>query len=166
MVGLSFHTYPCLSSLLQLEHAAHEVGHGQVTVEAAALDRALRVNDSIARNPQFAYETPRILGATAESAFMIAMFRSNQTPHTTLPLTLDEARHFFDLHRLPEGFHRRQAPFDFPQIEALTYTIIDLVGIKPGHNEGVNNYVVNPEDPVTVRRSRWSNMLPYRAHIS
>ncbi|KAF8139008.1 aromatic peroxygenase precursor, partial [Boletus edulis] len=126
--------------------AADAVGGGLLTFDAIVLNRQIRINDSIARNPQFAFETPRFLGAIAESAFIFAMFVSNQTVDNQTPLTIDAVRHFFDFHRLPDGFHRRQGPFDFPLVENLTFSIVDMAGAKPGSNNGVNNYVVNPQD--------------------
>ncbi|KAG6373767.1 heme-thiolate peroxidase [Boletus reticuloceps] len=122
------------------------VGGGLLTLDAIVLNRQIRIQDSIARNPQFAFETPRFLGAIAESAFIFAMFVSGQTADNKKPLTIDAVRHFFDFHRLPHGFHRRQGPFDFPLVENLTYSIVDMAGAKPGSNNGVNNYIVNTQD--------------------
>ncbi|KAG6373784.1 heme-thiolate peroxidase [Boletus reticuloceps] len=129
--------------------AAKEVGNGVITFEAAALNRALRINDSIARNPEFAFETPRFLGGIAETGFFLAMFVNNQTVDNTMPLRIEDARSFFDFHRFPDGFYRRQGPFEFPLVKNVTYTLIDMIGRQPGNNNGVNNYVVNPEDPAT-----------------
>ena len=151
LVCTSHHLYLCHSSLSQLKDSAKKVGHGEITLEAAALDRALRVNNSIAYNPEFAYKTPRIVGATAESGFMLAMFASNQTANTSYPVTVDEANHFFNLHKFPNGFHRRSSPYEFPEVIALTNTLLQKVGVLPGHNEGVNNYIVNEQDDETVR---------------
>ena len=143
----------CHSFLSQLSDSAEKVGNGKITLEAAVLDRATRVKNSIAYNPEFAYETPRIVGATAESGFMLAMFASNQTADTSIPVTVDEANHFFNLHRFPKGFHRRSSPYEFPLVIALTNTLLQKVGVPPGHNEGMNNYIVNTQDDETVRLS-------------
>ncbi|KAF8138874.1 heme-thiolate peroxidase [Boletus edulis] len=110
------------------QEAADAVGGGLLTFDAIVLNRQIRINDSIARNPQFAFETPRFLGAIAESAFIFAMFVSNQTVDNQTPLTIDAG------------------PFDFPLVENLTFSIVDMAGAKPGSNNGVNNYVVNPQD--------------------
>ncbi|KAN0097127.1 heme-thiolate peroxidase [Tylopilus felleus] len=129
-----------------LVHAAHAVGGGAVTIEAGVLDRRLRVEDSIARNPQFSYVSPRFVGATAETGFAIAMFTHNQTADTTTPLDLDAARSFFQHHRFPDGFYRRQDPYEFPKVTNLTQRLIQMVGVRPGQNNGVNNYIVDTED--------------------
>ena len=128
-----------------------------VTVESAALQKYLRINDSIARNPTFSFDTPRFLTAYAETTFPLAFFVSNQTANTTMNATLDNARSFFDLHKYPDGFYRRQGTYDFTQVGIMFDKIFALVGVEPGRNEGVGNYVVNPEDPGTVRRSLWSD---------
>ena len=151
VVRICHYLYLYRSSLSQLSSAANSVGGGSITVEAAAYDRARRVNNSIANNPEFFYETPRFLGATAESSFMLGMFASNQTADTSIPVTVDEANHFFGMHMFPDGFHRRQAPYDFPEIVPLTNTLIEMVGAQPGANNGVNNYVVNTMDDASVR---------------
>ena len=151
-MGTSYHPYLHSSSLLQLEYTANLVGGGLITVESSALQKGMRINDSIARNPTFWFDTPRFLTAYAETTFPLAFFVSNQTANTTLNATLDDARSFFDLHKYPEGFYRRQAPYDFNEVGTMFDKIFNLVGVLAGHNEGVGNYVVNPEDPMTVRR--------------
>ena len=160
-VGASYPRILCHSSFPQLAEAAALVGNGDITLEAAVLDRAMRVNYSIANNPEFFYETPRIVGATAESGFMLAMFASNQTADTSIPVTVEEATYFFDLHMFPDNFYRRQAPYEFPIVQSLTNTLLSMVGVQPGSNNGVNNYIVNPADDETVRFSRWSNASIY-----
>ncbi|KAH0833050.1 heme-thiolate peroxidase, partial [Lanmaoa asiatica] len=134
----------------QLVYAASVVGDGLITVESASLQKILRISDSIARNPTFSFDTPRYLTAYAETTFPLAFFVSNQTANTTLNATLDDARNFFDLHKYPDGFYRRQGPYDFPQVSTMFGLIFNLVGLLPGRNEGVGNYVVNSEDPGTL----------------
>ena len=151
-MGTSYHPYLHSSSLSQLEYTANLVGDGLITVESSALQKGMRINDSIARNPTFWFDTPRYLTAYAEATFPLAFFVSNQTANTTLNATLDDARSFFDLHRYPEGFYRRQAPYGFSEIGTMFVKISDLVGVPPGHNEGAGNYVINPQDPGNVRR--------------
>ena len=151
-VGTSYHPYLHSSPLSQLEYAANLVGDGLITIESASLQKALRINDSIARNPTFWFQTPRFLTAYAETTFPLAFFVSNQTANTTLNATLDNARSFFDLHQYPEGFYRRQAPYDFSEVSTMFGKIFDLVGVPAGHNEGVNNFVTDPNDTETVRR--------------
>ena len=110
----------------------------------------MRINDSIARNPTFSFDTPRFLTAYAETTFPLAFFQSNQTANTTLNTTLENARSFFQLHRFPEGFYRRHGPYDFPQVGTLVAEVLDRVRVLPGRNLGVGNYVLNPEDDGSV----------------
>ncbi|KAG8215653.1 heme-thiolate peroxidase [Butyriboletus roseoflavus] len=125
----------------ELVYAANLVGDGMITVESASLQKYLRINDSIARNPTFSFDTPRYLTAYAETTFPLAFFVSNQTLNTTMNVTLDDARSFFEVHKYPEGFYRRQAPYDFTEVNTMFNTIFGLVGVSPGRNEGVGNYV-------------------------
>ncbi|KAG8213300.1 heme-thiolate peroxidase [Butyriboletus roseoflavus] len=130
----------------QLVYAANLVGDGMITVESASLQKSLRINDSIARNPTFSFDTPRYLTAYAETTFPLAFFVSNQTVDTTINATLDDARSFYEMHQYPDGFYRRQGAYDFPQVSAMFDMIFGMVRVRPGRNEGVNNFVVNPED--------------------
>jgi hypothetical protein len=152
VVGTSNQPHLHSSSLSQLEYAANLVGDGFVTIESSALQKALRINDSIARNPTFWFDTPRYLTAYAEATFPLAFFVSNQTANTTLNATLDDARSFFEQHKYPDGFYRRQAPYDFSEAITMFGKIHALVGVRPGRNEGAGNYVVNLEDPGSVCR--------------
>ena len=131
-----------------------------ITVESASLQKAQRINDSIARNPTFSFDTPRFLTAYAETTFPLAFFVSNQTANTTLGVTLDNARSFFQDHKYPDGFYRRQAPYDFNEVSVLLNMVFDLVRVSPGYNDGVGNYIVNEADPGTVRRFRLSGRAP------
>ena len=124
-----------------------------ITVESASLQKSLRINDSIARNPTFSFDTPRYLTAYAETTFPLAFFVSNQTVDTTINATLDNARSFYELHKYPDGFYRRQGTYDFTQVGIMFDKIFGMVRVMPGRNEGVGNYVVNPEDNGSVRRS-------------
>ncbi|KAF8126904.1 heme-thiolate peroxidase [Boletus edulis] len=134
----------------QLEYAANLVGNGFITVESAAMQKGLRINDSIARNPTFSFDTPRYLTAYAEATFPLAFFVSGQTVNTTDNLTLSNARSFFDLHKYPDGFYRRQGPYDFPQVSAVFGEVFNLIQVPPGANQGAGNFVPNPQDDGTV----------------
>ena len=140
------------------------MGDGFITIESASLQKALRINDSIARNPNFSFDLPRYLTAYAETIFPLAFFVSNQTANTTLNATLDNARSFFDVHQYPEGFYRRQTPYDFDQVFAMYGKTLSLVGVLPGHNEGVGNYVVNSKEPANVRRKIFLLLLARRSN--
>lgn len=118
------------------------------------MQKAQRINDSIARNPTFSFDTPRYLTAYAETTFPLAFFVSNQTANTTVGVTIDNARSFFEYHQYPDGFWRRQTPYDFAQVSIMFDKVLSFVRVPPGYNEGVGNYVVNPEDDGSVCRSR------------
>ena len=64
---------------------------------------------------------------------------------------MDEANHFFNLHKFPNGFHHCSSPYEFPKVIPLTNTLLQKVGVPPGHNEGVNIYIVNEQDDEAVR---------------
>jgi unspecific peroxygenase len=111
----------CINSLyiVQLVDAANLVGDGFLTVESVSLQKAQRINDSIARNPTLSFDTPRYLTAYAETTFPLAFFVSDQTVNTTLNGTVDDARSFFDSHKYPDGFYRRQGSYDFPEVSVM-----------------------------------------------
>ena len=153
--------YACTSTfVLQLAYAANLVGDGMITVESLALHKSLRISDSMSRNPSFTFDHTRFATAFTEATLPLALFVSNQTANTTLNGTLDDAQSFFDYHRFPEGFYRRQAPYDFDQLGVIFDEISDSVGVLPGHNEGVGNYIVTPDVYGIVRRFR-ACRLPY-----
>ena len=86
---------------------------------------------------------------------MLGLFASNQTADTSIPVTVDEGNHFFNLHMFPDNFYRLQAPFEFPIIQSLTNTLLEMVGVPPGSNNGVNNSIVNTQDDETARLCRY-----------
>ncbi|KAG9314991.1 hypothetical protein JVU11DRAFT_4100 [Chiua virens] len=108
-----------------------------------SLRKVQRINNSIATSPTFWFETPRLLTAYGETAFPLAFFASNQTENTILNVTIENARSFFQ-HKYPGGFYRRQAPYDVAEAVGIFTKIFDLIGVLPGHNEGVGNYVGEP----------------------
>ncbi|KAG9313426.1 heme-thiolate peroxidase [Chiua virens] len=130
----------------QLVDAANLVGDGYITVDSAALQKYQRINNSMETNPTFSFDTPRFLTAYAETTFPLAFFVSEQTVNTTLNVTLENARSFFQDHKYPDGFYRRQGPYDFNEVNVMFNKIFSLIGVLPGHNEGVGNYVRNPDD--------------------
>ena len=125
-----------------------------ITVESLALHKSLRINDSMSRNPSFTFDYTRFTTAFTEATIPLALFVSNQTVNSTVNGTLDAAQSFFDYHRFPEGFYRRQAPYGFDQLGVIFDEISNSVGVLPGHNEGVDNYIVTPEVYGAVRRFR------------
>ncbi|KAG9314996.1 heme-thiolate peroxidase [Chiua virens] len=146
-VGTTFCSYIFRSSFFsKLVDAANLVGDGYITVDSAALQKYQRINNSMETNPTFSFDTPRFLTAYAEASFPLAFFVSKQTVNTTVNVTLENARSFFQDHKYPDGFYRRQAPYDFNEVSVMFDTIFNLIGVLPGHNEGVGNYVRNPDD--------------------
>ncbi|KAG9314990.1 heme-thiolate peroxidase [Chiua virens] len=134
----------------QLVDAANLVGDGYITVESAILQKAQRINNSIATNPTFWFESPRFLTAYAETTFPLAFFVNNQTANMTLNLAVDDARSFFDYHKYPDGFWRRQSPYTPSDFYTLYNEAFEAIHVYPGYNDGVNNYVVDPNDPATL----------------
>ncbi|KAI9573992.1 hypothetical protein HD554DRAFT_2054429 [Boletus coccyginus] len=126
----------------QLEYAANLVGYSFITVKSTSLQKALHINDSIARNPTFSFLTPRYLTAYAEMTFPLAFFMSNQMVNTMLNVTLDNAQSFFQTHQYPKGFYCRQAPYDFDEVTIMSDKIYNLVQVPPGSNDGMSNYVL------------------------
>ncbi|KAE9403802.1 Cloroperoxidase, partial [Gymnopus androsaceus JB14] len=132
----------------QLSQAAIDFGsNGTLDIPSAAVHRHNRILDSIARNPNFTFEIPRYLTAYAETTFPLAFFVTNQTSDTSLTLDLDVARSFFQTHKFPDNFFRRNGSYDFPELDPLVLEIFEAFPVLPGNNEGVGNYVVDPEDP-------------------
>jgi unspecific peroxygenase len=62
-------------------------------------------------------------------------------------LDLKSARGFFQRGQFPTGFHRRNGSFGLNEIGPDVDAVAEAHPIAPGHNEGVGNYVLNPEDP-------------------
>ncbi|KAE9393591.1 hypothetical protein BT96DRAFT_967157 [Gymnopus androsaceus JB14] len=133
----------------QLSQAAIDFGsNGTLDVTSAAVHRHNRILDSIARNPNFTFVTPRYLTAYAETTFPLAMFVSNQTSDSSMTLGLDDARSFFQKHKYPDNFFRRNGSYGLTEVGVLGAEVFELFpNIFPGNNEGVGNYVLDPEDP-------------------
>ncbi|KAE9399087.1 Cloroperoxidase [Gymnopus androsaceus JB14] len=133
----------------QLSQAAIDFGsNGTLDVTSAAVHRHNRILDSIARNPNFTFVTPRYLTAYAETTFPLAMFVSNQTSDSSMTLGLDDARSFFQKHKYPDNFFRRNGSYGFTEVGELATEVFELFpDIFPGNNEGVGNYVLDPNDP-------------------
>ena len=123
------------------------------------MHRHNRILDSIARNPNFTFVTPRYLTAYAETTFPLAFFVTNQTSDTSLTLGLDDARSFFQTHKFPDNFFRRNGSYDFPELDPLVLEIFEAFPVFPGNNEGVGNYVLDPEDPGFINGDGVSKLL-------
>ncbi|KAE9396118.1 Cloroperoxidase [Gymnopus androsaceus JB14] len=115
--------------------------NGTLDITSAAVHRHNRILDSMARNPNFTFTTPRYLTAYAETTFPLAFFVSHQKSDTSLSLGLDDARSFLQNNKFPDGFYRRNGSY------GLTEVFAPFPDVLPGKNEGVGNYVVDPEDP-------------------
>jgi len=135
----------------QLSQAAIDFGsNGTLDIPSAAVHRHNRILDSIARNPNFTFVTPRYLTAYAETTFPLAFFVTNQTSDTSLTLGLDVARSFFQTHKFPDNFYRRNGSYGLAEVSDLVVEVFEPFPVLPGNNEGVGNYVVDPEDPGLV----------------
>lgn len=111
----------------------------------AAEVRWNRIQDSIARNPNFTFLVPRIFTAYAESTFPYEFFVDGRSTEAALDMTT--ARSFFQNATFPQDFYRRNGTFGFlnigPEINALS----QAHPIETGANQGVGNYVPDPSDP-------------------
>ncbi|KAE9403801.1 hypothetical protein BT96DRAFT_990011 [Gymnopus androsaceus JB14] len=132
----------------QLSQAAIDFGsNGMLDIPSAAVHRHNRILDSIARNPNFTFVTPRYLTAYAETTFPLAFFVTSQTSDTSLTLDLDVARSFFQTHKFPDNFYRRNGSYGLAEASVIIGEVFAPFPVLPGNNEGVGNYVVDPEDP-------------------
>jgi len=131
----------------QLSQTAYDVGNGTLDLPSFTLHRHNRILDSMARNPNFTFVSPRFLTAYAEATFPLGFFVSNQTSDTSIPLGLDDARSFFQNSKFPDNFWRRNGTYDFPEVVELVIEVYEAFPVLPGNNEGAGNYVVDPEDP-------------------
>ncbi|KAF7966174.1 hypothetical protein HWV62_39750 [Athelia sp. TMB] len=120
-------------------------GGGKYNASAAAEVRWARIQDSIARNPNFTFTTPRYFTAYAESAFPYRFFVDGRD--ASAALSPAAARDFFQGGRFPADFHRRKGSFGLADIGPDILGLLKAHPIQPGHNEGAGNYVLNPEDP-------------------
>lgn len=62
-------------------------------------------------------------------------------------LSLANARGFFQNNQMPPGFYRRNESFGNQEIGAAVNAIFSKHPIKPGKNNGVGNYVLDPTSP-------------------
>ncbi|KAE9399086.1 heme-thiolate peroxidase [Gymnopus androsaceus JB14] len=133
----------------QLSQAAIDFGsNGTLDINSAAVHRHNRILDSMARNPNFTFVIPRYLTAYAETTFPLAMFVSNQTSDSSMTLNLDDARSFFQNHKYPDNFFRRNGSYGNDEVGTLITEVFELFpDILPGNNEGAGNYVLDPNDP-------------------
>ena len=120
-------------------------GGGKYNASAAAEVRWARIQDSIARNPNFTFITPRYFTAYAESAFPYRFFVDGRDASAALGPAA--ARDFFQGGRFPADFYRRNGSFGLADIGPDILGLLKAHPIQPGHNEGAGNYVLNPEDP-------------------
>ena len=129
----------------QLITTSNAYGGGKYNASVAAQVRWNRIQDSMARNPTFDFTTPRYFTAYAESAFPYRFFVDGRNQTGQLDLTV--ARNFFQEHRFPKDFYRRNGSIGFNEIGADIAELFAVHEIAPGHNEGAGNYVLDPEDP-------------------
>ncbi|KIJ40035.1 hypothetical protein M422DRAFT_174222 [Sphaerobolus stellatus SS14] len=119
--------------------------NGTYDINAAAELRYQRLQDSILTNPELVFNSPRIISAYSEAVFPTIFFVDGRLNNRQL--TMDAARHFFDFQMMPADFHRQPAPVNFTMVDPLTKAIFDKHPFSPGSNQGVNNFVLQPETP-------------------
>ena len=60
---------------------------------------------------------------------------------------MSEARGFFEEMRMPDGFFRANQPYGIKEIGAGIDAISAAHPVDPGNNEGIDNYVPDPNSP-------------------
>ncbi|KIJ53184.1 hypothetical protein M422DRAFT_155503 [Sphaerobolus stellatus SS14] len=119
--------------------------NGTYDLTAAAELRNERLQDSIKTNPELVFTSPRILSAYSEAVFPTIFFVDGRLNNNQL--SIDAARHFFDLQQMPADFHRQPAPVNFSIVEPLVRAMFSKYPFVPGVNHGKNNYVQLPNTP-------------------
>ena len=121
---------------------SRQYGAGKYNYTVAGELRYRRIQDSIARNPEFRFLPPRYLPAYRESVFPVNFFIDRRQKDGQLDL--DDARNFFQHHRMPDNFHRAPEPRGFEGLDI----VVNAHPIMPGHNVGgVNTYTPDPNAP-------------------
>ena len=93
------------------------------------------IQDLIARNPNFAFLTPRIFTAYAEAIFPFRFFVDGRHRSRILP-ELDGSQRFY----------RRNRTFGFANISPDLDALSQAHPIRPGQSNGTGNYVVSTTD--------------------
>ncbi|KAE8222688.1 hypothetical protein CF319_g4159 [Tilletia indica] len=122
-----------------------QYGGGKYNLTAAAEVRWARIQDSIARNPNFDFTTPRYFTAYGESSFPIRFFVDGRDTSAALGMT--NARLFFQNNTFPADFYRRSGELTVGQLSGDIIQIAQRHYIQPGANKGAGNYVVDSNDP-------------------
>jgi len=123
----------------QLVSVSNQFGGGSYNLAAATELRFLRIEQSIATNPQFFFEFPRIATAYVEAVFPFQFFVDGRS--ATQDLNLDVARGFFQISRMPPDFFRRNGSFDLNSAGSGVIEIFSAHPVLPGVNMGVGNFV-------------------------
>ncbi|KIJ45814.1 hypothetical protein M422DRAFT_250600 [Sphaerobolus stellatus SS14] len=96
---------------------------------AAAELHNQRLQNSIQTNPQLIFTSPRILSAYSETVFPTIFFVDGHLNNHQL--TIDAARHFFDLQQMPTDFHRQPAPVNVTIVDPLVSFVAKIqIGIS------------------------------------
>ncbi|KAF7979362.1 hypothetical protein HWV62_42810 [Athelia sp. TMB] len=120
-------------------------GGGKYNASAAAEVRWARIQDSLTRNPNFTFTTPRYFTAYAESVFPYRFFVDGRDSSTALNLTV--ARGFFQDNHFPTDFYRRSGSFGLLDVGIDIFGLEAAHPISPGYNVGAGNYIVDSADP-------------------
>ncbi|EJD35888.1 heme-thiolate peroxidase [Auricularia subglabra TFB-10046 SS5] len=134
----------------QIIKDAMKYGGGRYNMTAAGEVRWRRIQDSIARNPNFFFSNPRFNTAYAEAIFPIAYFIDGRVKgdadREATGLDLEVMRGFFRDHRMPKDFHRREGAFGLGDVGNASDVLLDMHPIEPGFNNGtVDSYAADPD---------------------
>ncbi|KIJ48572.1 hypothetical protein M422DRAFT_247419 [Sphaerobolus stellatus SS14] len=117
--------------------------NGIYVLTAAAEIRNDRLQDSIKTNPELVFTSPRTLSPYSEAVFPTIFFFDGRLNNNQL--SIDAARHFFDLQQIPADFHRQPAPVNFTIVEPLVRAMFSKYPLVPGVKHGKNSYVQLPK---------------------
>ncbi|KAE9399088.1 hypothetical protein BT96DRAFT_976037 [Gymnopus androsaceus JB14] len=100
--------------------------NGTLDITSAAVHRHNRILDSMARNPNFTFVTPRYLTAYAETTFLLHSLLATRHSNSSMTLNLDDARSFFQTHKYPDNFFRRNGSYGFTELGELVTEVFDF----------------------------------------
>ena len=127
---------------IQLSDFSNHFGAGYYNNTVAGELRFQRIQDSIATNPEFSFVSPRYFTAYAETVFPFLFSVDGRISDGQLNLTI--ACGFFQNSSMPDGFFCANRSIGFNEINDPIGNVFSTHPIKPGKNQGVNNYVFDP----------------------
>lgn len=121
---------------------SQKFGAGNYNLTVAGEFRWQRIQESIATNPNFSFISPRYYTAYAESTFPLLFFVDGRQPLGSV--STDVARGFFQNSEMPKDFFRANVSIDLNLVGEAIGVVFAPHPIEPGNNQGVNNYVLDP----------------------